>query len=79
MIKDIKYDLMVLGSLKCTIYSVCDICRHGGLEMNNIGEIAAKMVMKWLNFTRYATNDEKSILCSYGGPVRTQKGDKCMF
>ena len=37
---------MVLESLKCTIYNVCDICRHGSLEMNIIGEITVKMVMK---------------------------------
>ena len=27
--------------------------------MNNIGVIMVKMVMKWLNFTRYAANNEK--------------------
>ena len=46
MINDDKCQLMVLESLKCTIYNICDICRHGGLGMNNIGDIMVKMVMK---------------------------------
>ena len=80
MISNDKHQLMVLKSLKCTVYNICDICRHGGLEMNNIGEITVKMVMKWLDFTRYATNNEKSTLCGYGGPVRTwKKGKKYIF
>ena len=46
-------------------------CRLGGLGMNKIGEIMVKIVMKWLHFTWYLTNNEKSTLCGYGGPVRT--------
>ena len=46
LVNDDRYDLMVLESLKCTIYNICDICGHGGLGMNNIGEITVKMVMK---------------------------------